>query len=139
MSQEELHQAGLKATLPRLKVLKLLEDNAARHLSAEEICQALREQGEDIGLATLYRVLTQFETAGLVHRHHFAGGQSVFELDQGEHHDHLVCLNCKSVAEFVDEMIEERQQAIADRYQFKMTDHRLTIYGLCSKCKGGRL
>ena len=97
MSHQDLREAGLKATMPRLKILQLLEENTDRHLSAEEICSLLQQQGEDLGLATLYRVLTQFESAGLVHRHHFAGGQSVFELDQGEHHDHLVCIGCNTV------------------------------------------
>src|SRR3990167_819257 len=128
---QQLKDVGLKITLPRLKVLQIFEQSNAHHLSAEDVYKALTELGEDVGLATVYRVLTQFETAGLIHRHYFEGGHSVFELSQGVHHDHLVCVKCRQVIEFVDEIIEERQAMIAERAQFKMTDHVLTIYGLC--------
>ena len=131
---KQLKDAGLKITLPRLKVLQILEQSRNHHLSAEGVYKALLESGEDVGLATVYRVLTQFEAAGLVSRHNFEGGYSVFELSQGEHHDHLVCVKCGLVEEFVDEVIEQRQKAIAEHAHFKMTDHALNIYGFCPKC-----
>ncbi|MFA6303953.1 MAG: ferric iron uptake transcriptional regulator [Legionella sp.] len=131
---KQLKEAGLKITLPRLKVLHILEQTKNHHLSAEGVYKALLELGEDVGLATVYRVLTQFEAAGLVSRHNFEGGHSVFELKHGEHHDHLVCVRCGLVEEFVDEVIEERQKTIAERANFKMTDHALNIYGLCPQC-----
>lgn len=133
---KQLKDAGLKITLPRLKVLQILEQSRDHHLSAEGVYKALLESGEDVGLATVYRVLTQFEAAGLVSRHNFEGGYSVFELSQGEHHDHLVCVKCGLVVEFVDEVIEQRQKAIAEQAHFKMTDHALNIYGICPKCLG---
>jgi Fur family ferric uptake transcriptional regulator len=138
MSTQELRRAGLKATLPRLKILEILEQNPTRHVSAEDIYKALLESGEDVGLATVYRVLTQFEQAGLVTRHHFEGGHAVFELSQGEHHDHMVCIRCGRVEEFMDETIEARQRAIAEKQGFEMTDHSLYIYGLCPKCRKGK-
>ncbi len=131
---QQLKDVGLKITLPRLKVLQIFEQSKAHHLSAEDVYKALADMGEEVGLATVYRVLTQFETAGLVHRHYFEGGHSVFELSQGKHHDHLVCIKCRHVVEFVDDLIEERQTMIAERAGFKMTDHALTIYGLCPNC-----
>ena len=131
---QQLKSVGLKITLPRLKVLQILEQSPNHHLSAEGVYKALLDSGEDVGLATVYRVLTQFEAAGLVSRHNFEGGHSVFELSQKEHHDHLVCIKCGLVEEFVDEVIEQRQKAIAQRAGFKMTDHALNIYGLCPKC-----
>lgn len=131
---QQLKEAGLKITLPRLKVLQILEQTRDRHLSAEEVYKALLDMGEDVGLATVYRVLTQFEAAGLVSRHNFEGGHSVFELSQGEHHDHLVCVKCGRVEEFIDDIIEERQQMIAEQAHFKMTDHALNIYGICPDC-----
>lgn len=131
---QQLKNVGLKITLPRLKVLQILEQSPNHHLSAEDVYKALLETGEDVGLATVYRVLTQFETAGLVSRHNFEGGYSVFELSQGEHHDHLVCVKCGRVEEFVDELIEQRQKEIAERAHFKMTDHALNIYGICPQC-----
>lgn len=131
---QQLKNVGLKITVPRLKVLHILEQSANHHLSAEGVYKALLETGEDVGLATVYRVLTQFEAAGLVARHNFEGGHSVFELTQGEHHDHLVCVKCGLVEEFVDEVIEQRQKEIAEKAQFKMTDHALNIYGICPKC-----
>lgn len=131
---KQLKNAGLKITLPRLKVLQILEQSPNHHLSAEGVYKSLLETGEDVGLATVYRVLTQFEAAGLVSRHNFEGGHSVFELSQGEHHDHLVCVKCGRVEEFVDEIIELRQKIIAERAHFKMTDHALNIYGICPNC-----
>ena len=132
---QQLKDVGLKITLPRLKVLHILEQSTTRHLSAEDIYRALSDMGEEVSLATVYRVLTQFEAAGLVYRHHFEGGHSVFELSEGEHHDHLICLKCRKVFEFVDELIEERQHVIAKRAGFQMTDHALTIYGWCVDCQ----
>ncbi len=135
MGTQELRKAGLKATLPRLKILDILERNSSRHMSAEDVYKALLDSGEDVGLATVYRVLTQFESAGLVARHHFEGGTSVFELDEGTHHDHLLCVKCGRVEEFVDEVIEKRQKAIAADHGFTITDHSLYIYGVCSDCQ----
>jgi|TARA_R110002096_G_scaffold268308_6_gene462040 Fur family ferric uptake transcriptional regulator len=134
MESKDIREAGLKVTLPRLKILSMLESAQNRHLSAEDMYKALLEGGEEIGLATVYRVLTQFETAGLVSRHHFEGGNSVFELNQGEHHDHILCVKCGRVDEFVDELIEQRQRAIAEKMNYQMTDHSLYIYGVCSAC-----
>ena len=133
--QTDLKRAGLKATLPRLRILEVLEGSPDRHVSAEDLYRALLAAGESIGLATIYRVLTQFEQAGLVIRHNFDSGSAVFELAASEHHDHLVCVRCGRVTEFVDETIEERQRMIADRNGFTMTDHSLIIYGLCSDCR----
>lgn len=131
---QELKKAGLKVTLPRLRILEILERAEPHHMSAEEVYKTLQDAGEDVGLATVYRVLTQFEAAGLVKRHNFEGGYSVFEVDQGEHHDHLVCVRCGNVEEFIDTEIENRQAIIAAKTQFKMTDHNLTIYGICRNC-----
>lgn len=135
MANSELQQVGLKATLPRLKILQIMENCTHRHLRAEDIYKTLLDLGGDIGLATVYRVLTQFETAGLVTRHHFEGGVSVFELNQGSHHDHILCVKCGKVEEFIDKIIEERQQRIAEEAGFSMTDHCLYIYGICQKCQ----
>ncbi len=135
LKDQELRDAGLKVTVPRLKILRMLEESKPHHLSAEEIYTKLVETDGDVGLATVYRVLTQFEAAGLVRRHHFEEGYSVFELNQGEHHDHLVCVECGLIAEFVDEDIEKRQQKIAIQHRFKMTDHSLIIYGVCEQCQ----
>lgn len=132
---QELRNAGLKVTLPRVKILEILERSNPRHISAEDMYKALLESGEDIGLATVYRVLTQFETAGLVTRHHFEGGHSVFELNQGAHHDHILCVKCGRVDEFVDPEIESRQKKIASTKGYEMTDHSLYIYGICSSCR----
>ncbi len=134
---QQLKEAGLKITVPRMRVLHILEQSIDHHLSAEDVYKGLLEMGEDVGLATVYRVLTQFEAAGIVHRHNFEGGYSVFELTKAEHHDHLVCLKCGRVEEFVDEVIEQRQKIIAEKAGFKMSDHALNIYGTCSGC-GGR-
>jgi Fur family ferric uptake transcriptional regulator len=131
MEGKDLRKAGLKVTLPRLKILEMLESSATRHLSAEEIYKRLLESHEDIGLATVYRVLTQFEAAGLVARHHFEDGMAVFELNQGAHHDHIVCMDCGHVEEFADTAIEERQEAIAERLQFTIQEHSLVLYGRC--------
>jgi Fur family ferric uptake transcriptional regulator len=126
-----LRRAGLKVTVPRLKILEILAVNPARHMSAEDVYRRLLESNDDIGLATVYRVLTQFESAGLVTRHHFEGGTAVFELDQGEHHDHIVCEDCGRVEEFADAGIEDRQREIAGRHGFELTDHALTLRGRC--------
>jgi len=135
LENRRIKQAGLKVTVPRIKILDVLETSDKRHLSAEEVYKTLLEKGEEIGLATVYRVLTQFEDAGLVCRHHFEGGQSVFELDRGGHHDHLVCVRCGKVVEFVEETIEERQHAIAEERGFTLEEHSLVIYGVCADCR----
>ena len=134
MESKNIREAGLKVTLPRLKILDMLESSGNKHLSAEDMYKALLKEGEEIGLATVYRVLTQFEGAGLVKRHHFEGGNSVFELSQGEHHDHILCVKCGRVDEFQDEIIEERQALVAKNKGYEMTDHSLYIYGVCSGC-----
>ena len=134
MDSENLKQAGLKVTVPRMKILSILAETQQRHMSAEDIYKLLMEQGHDVGLATVYRVLTQFESAGLVIRHHFEGGHSIFELNEGEHHDHIVCSKCGLVEEFMDEVIEQRQAQIAQQKKFRMTDHSLYIFGVCEKC-----
>ncbi len=131
---DELKQAGLKTTLPRLKVLNLLETNKTRHLSAEDVYKIFLQQNENIGLATIYRVLTQFEAAGLVLRHHFAD-RSVFELADTEHHDHMVCADCGKIIEFHDDTIENQQDAIAKQHGFEIHDHSLCLYGLCAACQ----
>ena len=138
MENQDLRKAGLKVTLPRMKILEILEKSSEPHLSAEDIYRILLESEEEIGLATIYRVLTQFESAGLVLRHHFEGGQAVFELERGKHHDHLICIQCGKIVEFVNSDIEDQQQRIADREGFKITDHSLIIYGECTKtnCAG---
>ncbi len=135
MDKHELRRAGLKATLPRLRILQLLEERAVSHMSAEDVYRALLEAGEDVGLATVYRVLTQFEAAGLVSRHHFEGGHSVFELNQGEHHDHIVCSECGHIVEFIDPIIEERQNRVAEAHGFRLADHALVLHGICTDTK----
>lgn len=135
MDNSNLKKAGLKITIPRRKILDMMEKTQEHHMSAEDIYRLLLESGEDIALATVYRVLTQFEEAGLVVRHNFEGGQSVFELDHGKHHDHLVCVKCGRVEEFVDEVIEKRQQEIAKHAGYTITDHSLNIYGVCASCQ----
>lgn len=134
MENHPLKKVGLKVTHPRLKILHILENTQTRHLSAEDIYKVLLDHGEDVGLATVYRVLTQFETAGLVMRHHFEGGHSVFELNQGEHHDHLVCIQCGKIEEFQDEVIETQQRNIAKKAGYQLTDHSLYLYGICPSC-----
>ena len=119
-SNQDLRKAGLKVTLPRIKILELLENSTIHHLSAEDVYKALLEQGEDVGLATVYRVLTQFESAGIVERHHFEGGHSVFEISQGEHHDHIVCIMCNKVLEFNDDVIEAQQHKVAESLGFTL-------------------
>lgn len=135
MESSDLKKAGLKVTLPRMKILELLEASKVRHQSAEDIYRALLDDGEEIGLATVYRVLTQFEAAGLVERHHFESGQAVFELSEKGHHDHIVCVTCGKVEEFYDDMIEKRQREVAARKGYEVTDHSLTLYGKCPDCQ----
>ncbi len=129
MEKADLKNAGLKVTLPRMKILDLLEKSGERHLKAEDIYKMLLDAGEEIALATVYRVLTQFETAGLVTRHHFEGGHAVFELNDGQHHDHLVDIKTGRVVEFYDEVIEQRQKEIAREHNFKITEHTMVLYG----------
>jgi Fur family ferric uptake transcriptional regulator len=131
INSDELKRAGLKATLPRLKILRLFEDSDTRHLAAEEIYRQLLEAGEEVGLATVYRVLTQFEMAGLVRRHHFEGDKAIFELNETGHHDHMVCTACGKVLEFFDEALEARQREIAANQGFFISDHSLYLYGTC--------
>ena len=126
--RQELRKAGLKITLPRLKILEILESADNRHLSAEDIYKDLLDSGEEIGLATVYRVLTQFEAAGLVTRHNFEGGHSIFELDDGEHHDHMVCIETGEVVEFFSNEIEQLQNDIAEKHGFELLDHSLVLY-----------
>lgn len=128
MESKDLRKAGLKVTLPRLKILELLAESTERHMSAEDLYKALMEAGEDIGLATVYRVLTQFETAGLVIRHNFEGGHSVFELDDEEHHDHMVCVETGRVIEFRNDQIERLQEEIAKSEGYDLVDHSLVLY-----------
>lgn len=127
---QELRKAGLKVTLPRVKILQILEsaDPEDQHMSAEDVYRALLDAGEDVGLATVYRVLTQFETAGLVTRHNFETGHSVFELAKGEHHDHMVCMDSGEVIEFVDPVIEKRQHQLAEEHGYELIDHSLVLY-----------
>jgi Fur family transcriptional regulator, ferric uptake regulator len=137
---DDLRSNGLKATLPRLKVLQIFRESQQRHLSAEDVYKALLVDGSDIGLATVYRVLMQFVQAGLLARQHFEGDKAVFELNEGHHHDHLVCLQCGRVEEFYDAEIESRQQTIAAERGFELQEHALSLYGVCSRpeCRGGR-
>ena len=135
MDDHPLRKVGLKVTLPRLKILQILESAEIRHMSAEDIYKTLISAGEDVGLATVYRVLTQFELAGLITRHNFEGGHSVFEIDDGEHHDHLVCVRCGTVVEFYDDIIENRQASVAAKKGFEVTYHALNIYGICMQCQ----
>ena len=128
MENQELRKAGLKVTLPRIKILQILESAADRHMSAEDVYKALIDADEDVGLATVYRVLTQFESAGLVIRHNFDGGHSVFELASDEHHDHMVCMESGKIVEFRNEEIERIQRAIAEEHGFEIVDHNLVLY-----------
>ena len=132
MEIQKIRKAGLKVTLPRVKILEILEASEERHVSAEDVYKLLLENGEAIGLATVYRVLTQFEAIGLVQRHHFQGTHSVFELSRGGHHDHIVCIRCGHVEEFVDKSIEKRQREIAKKKGFTFEDHTMIIYGYCN-------
>ena len=130
---EELKSSGLKATLPRIKILEVFQRTERRHLTAEDVFKVLLAEGADIGLATVYRVLMQFEQAGLLSRSHFESGKSVFELNEGQHHDHLVCLTCGRVEEFYDAEIEQRQRAVAEQRGFALQDHALALYAVCTK------
>jgi Fur family ferric uptake transcriptional regulator len=129
----DLKSSGLKVTLPRLKILEIFQNSAVRHLSAEDVYKVLLTDDMDVGLATVYRVLTQFEQAGILHRNYFETGKAVFELNEGSHHDHLVCLDCGKVEEFYDEEIERRQQLVATQRGFTIAEHSLAIYGNCAK------
>lgn len=134
MSQaEDLKSSGLKATLPRIKVLEVFQKTHHRHMTAEDVYRALLADQADVGLATVYRVLMQFEQAGILTRNHFESGKSVFELNQGQHHDHLVCLTCGRVEEFFDAAIEARQRAVAQERGFELADHSLALYAECTK------
>ena len=130
---DELKSSGLKATLPRIKILEIFQKTSTRHMTAEDVYKALLGDGADIGLATVYRVLMQCEQAGLLTRSHFESGKSVFELNEGQHHDHLVCLTCGRVEEFYDAQIEQRQRAIAQSRGFELHDHALSLYATCTK------
>ena len=131
----DLHEMGLKVTTPRLLILHILEESS-QHLRAEDIHTLLTQRGHEVGLATIYRVLTQFMSAGIVNKHHFSEDYAVFELDRGGHHDHLMCVKCGEVKEFIDEIIEARQNSIAEQFQYDITDHNLYLYGICPQCKG---
>ncbi len=130
---EELKSSGLKATLPRIKILEVFQNATQRHLTAEDVYRILLTDGADVGLATVYRVLMQFEQAGLLSRNHFEAGKAVFELNEGQHHDHLVCLSCGRVEEFFDAEIEKRQRAVATSRGFELQDHALSLYAECTK------
>jgi Fur family ferric uptake transcriptional regulator len=130
---DELKSTGLKATLPRLKILDVFQKGAQRHMTAEDVFRVLLEERSDIGLATVYRVLTQFEQAGILTRSHFESGKAVYELNEGTHHDHLVCLDCGKVEEFYDAEIEKRQQAVAKTKGFMIAEHALSLYAHCTK------
>ena len=137
MDHKNLKDAGLKITLPRMKILELLENSKSRHFSVEDLYRELLDEGEEVSLATVYRVLAQFESAGLVIRHYFKGNMAVYELDRGHHHDHMVCVRCGRITEFIDETIERCQQEVAEGKGFSIVDHKLTMYVNCSKenCK----
>jgi Fur family ferric uptake transcriptional regulator len=130
---DELKSTGLKATIPRLKILEIFQRSLQRHLTAEDVFRLLLQERSDVGLATVYRVLTQFEQAGILSRSHFESGKAVYELDEGQHHDHLVCLDCGKVEEFYDREIENRQNAVAKAKGFTITDHALSLYANCTK------
>ncbi|MGQ0598909.1 ferric iron uptake transcriptional regulator [Aquabacterium sp.] len=133
-TSSQLQSTGLKATTPRVKILQILRNASTRHMSVEDIYRQLRQEGAEIGLATVYRVLGQFELAGLLVRHHFEGGKAVYELNEGDHHDHLVCMACGQVEEFYDNEIERLQQQIAQSRGYRLKDHTLAMYGLCARC-----
>jgi Fur family ferric uptake transcriptional regulator len=130
---QELKSSGLKATLPRIKILEVFQTSRLRHMSAEDVFKVLLNEGADVGLATVYRVLTQFEQAGILSRHHFETGKAVYELNEGQHHDHLVCLDCGFVEEFYDPEIEKRQREVALKRGFELQDHALSLYAACTK------
>ena len=137
MQNAELKKAGLKVTVPRVRIMEILGSHRDQHMSAEDVYRALLDAGDEVGIATVYRVLTQFESAGLIVRHNFEGGHAVYELDSGEHHDHIVCLDCGKVTEFIDDTIERKQRSIAADNGFELADHSLVLYGHCSnkRCK----
>ncbi|MFZ3220174.1 MAG: ferric iron uptake transcriptional regulator [Rhodoferax sp.] len=130
---DELKNTGLKATIPRLKILEVFQRSAQRHMTAEDVFRVLLQERSDVGLATVYRVLTQFEQAGILSRSHFESGKAVYELNEGQHHDHLVCLDCGIVEEFYDAEIEKRQHAVAKAKGFAISDHALSLYATCTK------
>jgi Fur family ferric uptake transcriptional regulator len=134
MDAEDLKSVGLKVTLPRLKILEVLESSPSHHLSAEDIYRVLIEQNEEVGVATIYRVLSQFEESGIVQKLNFENNQAVYELCGAEHHDHLVCVKCNKIIEFQDDVIEKHQIQIAKKHGFDLTDHSLYLYGLCKDC-----
>lgn len=131
---DELKSTGLKATLPRLKILEIFQKGAQRHMTAEDVFRVLLEERSDIGLATVYRVLTQFEQAGILIRSNFESGKAVYELNEGQHHDHFVCTSCGKVEEFYDPEIEKRQQLIANEMGWTIQDHSMSLYGQCAEC-----
>jgi Fur family ferric uptake transcriptional regulator len=133
MQIDDLKNTGLKATVPRLKILEVFQRGVQRHMTAEDVFRQLLQNGADIGLATVYRVLTQFEQAGILHRNHFESGKAVYELNEGQHHDHMVCLDCGRVEEFYDPEIEARQQAVAQAKGFEIADHALSLYAHCTR------
>lgn len=130
---DELKSTGLKVTLPRLKILEIFQSGGQRHMTAEDLYRVLLQEGSDVGLATVYRVLAQFEQAGILNRNHFESGKAVYELNEGQHHDHLVCLDCGRVEEFYDEQIERRQHAVAQAKGFNIADHALSLYAHCTQ------
>ena len=138
MESQDLRKVGLKVTHPRMRILELLEQSKPRHMTAEDIYRHLLDHGDEIGLATVYRVLTQSQTAGLVLKHNLEGGQAVYELDRGEHHDHLVCTSCGKVEEFYDAEIERRQQLVTKNRGWVLQDHAMSLYGLCADCASKR-
>lgn len=135
MKMKELKQVGLKITIPRVTILELLQNADKNHYSAEDVFDELRDNGHDIGLATVYRVLSQFEQAGILIKHNFEGNQAVFELNTGEHHDHLICLKCGKIVEFFDETLENLQYDIANKHGFQLEDHSMVLHGICADCQ----
>ena len=135
---DELKNTGLKATLPRLKILEIFQTGSQRHMTAEDVFRVLLNERSDIGLATVYRVLTQFEQAGILERSHFESGKAVYELNEGTHHDHLICTSCGKVEEFYDAEIERRQQLVAKDKGWILQDHAMSLYGLCGNCASKR-
>lgn len=134
MDSEDIRKAGLKVTSPRVKILELFSNSEQNHLSADDVYKLLLDSSEEVGVATVYRVLTQFEDAGILKRHNFEGDHAVYELNHGDHHDHLICIKCGRVEEFMDPVIEAKQDDIARKAKFEIVDHALTIYGICKAC-----
>lgn len=132
---KELKKVGLKVTIPRVTILELLQKSDKNHYSAEDVFTELRNNNHDIGLATVYRVLSQFEQAGILVKHHFEGGQAIFELETGKHHDHLICMNCDKIVEFHNEQLEEDQKRIALEHGFELEEHNMVLYGICADCR----